>query len=105
MESDPLLGFRPLPASGRFEMNGCYLDAEEDTCNAALQTVLTDQPVGWRHVALDTALGILYFCDLNPKRKEVLCYSSGDGASWTGERVARVRPDGGVGNASHMPLG
>lgn len=72
-------------------MNGCYLDVAEDTCNAALQTVLTNQAVGWRHVALDTALSILYFCDLNPKKKEVLCYSSVDGATWIGE-AGRRRP-------------
>ncbi|XP_042876943.1 uncharacterized protein LOC122256377 [Penaeus japonicus] len=76
-------GADDAPIGVKFEINGCFLDAAADTCNAALRTVLTNQPVGWRHVALDTTLNILYFCDFNPKKKAVLCYSSVDGATWT----------------------
>ena len=69
----------------KFKLFGCPndKDAPAETCTYAVEdTPDTTKADKWRHIALDETNSILYFCDYNPLKERMVCYSTSDGNTW-----------------------
>ncbi|XP_037094524.1 uncharacterized protein LOC119114528 [Pollicipes pollicipes] len=66
------------------ELYGCHTaEPVADTCPAVDDnTIYTTEPRKWRHFAVDTTNGIIYYCDYDLAKDMIICFASRDGEIW-----------------------